>query len=377
VSDEGKKRERAPSKPGRRASSKGGRRARTERGRTIAQESETVDPTLPVAAAPGLAVAPAPRAPSRPSTPSLAEGARLAVFETTASHRVRAVEVCQALGYQVIAPATPGAMLAALRAEDGLDVVLVGLESGQAVIDAARAVPGRRPTIVAALSGPAALAARRCERAGADLFAFYPFSQDGIAAVLQAAVQLGLARSRALALEGAEEVLRQRLLRYGESDSVTGFQHFDFFKKLLVTELKRARRYGYSLAACLVAIDPWTDGEPSPTIARKLRTQVAAAVAAGVRDIDQPVDLAEDRFLVFLPYTDLVGAERVGRRVAAVVKGQGSLRDGDRIVRMSVSVGIAALRAGKPVSFARLMRDAQSAVRAAQLKGGGRVVVRT
>jgi CheY-like chemotaxis protein len=35
-----------------------------------------------------------------------------------------------------------------------------------------------------------------------------------------------------------------------------------------------------------------------------------------------------------------------------------------------------ALKPGKPVSFARLMRDAQSALKAAQLRGGAQVVVR-
>jgi len=41
-----------------------------------------------------------------------------------------------------------------------------------------------------------------------------------------------------------------------------------------------------------------------------------------------------------------------------------------------VSIGIAALKEGKPVSFARLMRDATSALKAAQLRGGDQVVVR-
>jgi len=40
-------------------------------------------------------------------------------------------------------------------------------------------------------------------------------------------------------------------------------------------------------------------------------------------------------------------------------------------------VGIAALKPGKQVSFAKLVRDASMALRAAQLKGGARVVVKS
>ena len=109
---------------------------------------------------------------------------------------------------------------------------------------------------------------------------------------------------------------------------------------------------------------------------RKLRTRVASALVSCVRDIDLPVDFADDRFLVFLPYTDLAGAERAGRRIAAAVNSFGGIQVDGETYSISVSIGIAALRVGKPVSFAQIMRDASAAVRASQLKGGGRVVVR-
>jgi PleD family two-component response regulator len=87
-----------------------------------------------------------------------------------------------------------------------------------------------------------------------------------------------------------------------------------------------------------------------------------------IRDIDLPVDYADGRFLVFLPYTDLAGAERVGERLEREVRQQGG---------PTVSVGIAALEKGKGVSFAKLVRDAAMALRAAQLKGGAQVVVKS
>jgi len=81
---------------------------------------------------------------------------------------------------------------------------------------------------------------------------------------------------------------------------------------------------------------------------------------------------------VFFPATDLAGAGRGGKRLeAGVGQIEGVVGQGGVAVRPTVSVGIAALKPGKGVSFARLVRDAGMALRAAQLKGGARVVVKT
>jgi diguanylate cyclase (GGDEF)-like protein len=297
---------------------------------------------------------------------------QVAVVEAGNANQSRAVAVIEGLGYDLVDVDLEG-----LRRGQGPPVLVVGIPGGEELIQSAGKSPSR-PVLVVALPGPAATARDRCEEIGADLFAVRPLSSDAMSATLHAASQVARERERARGLHASEEVLRQRLQRYGQADTATGFQHFDFFRRILVMELKRAKRYGYSLAVCLVAIDPRkeTDPEPSPEAARKLRTRVAAAISASIRDIDLPIDYADDRMLVFLPYTDIEGATRVGQRVAGAVRSYGTIDDGERQVSMSVSVGIAALRPGKPVSFARLMTDAGAGVRAAQLKGGARVVVR-
>ena len=43
---------------------------------------------------------------------------------------------------------------------------------------------------------------------------------------------------------------------------------------------------------------------------------------------------------------------------------------------ITASVGIASLRPGKAISFARLIRDAHAAVKAARLKGGDQAILR-
>ena len=184
---------------------------------------------------------------------------------------------------------------------------------------------------------------------------------------------------RIRALRSAENRMRDRLHQAGHSGNVTGFQHFEYFKKLLVLELKRAKRYGYSIAVCLVALDPLESGATrniSGAAQETLARKVAAAITKSIRDIDIPVDYADQRMLLFLPYTDSQGAKEVGDRVLQVVRSSVHTKDHNKQVRMTVSIGIAALGEGRELSFARLIKDANTALKAAQLKGGNRVVSR-
>lgn len=301
--------------------------------------------------------------------------ATVAIVEASAAHRDRAIEATESLGYGVHPARGADEALAALMSSSPPDLIIVAIPERLPVVREALVLEDR-PVLIAALPGPAETAYSRCDEHGADLLCLRPHSRDGLAAVLRAGVQLQLCRQQVRALRGTESRLRERLQVYGATDQASGFQHIDFFKGVLSMEVKRAKRYGYSLAACLIAMDPFEDEEPPDRVSLQLRSQVASAVAAAMRDIDLPVDLADDRFLAFLPYTDIDGAERVGRRIAAAVRSLPAVEDAGRGHRSSVSVGIAALKPGGPVSFARIMREASMAVRAAQLKGGGRVVVK-
>lgn len=301
----------------------------------------------------------------------------VAIIEASQAGQQRARELIDQLGYRLSLEVEQGTLGTRLRREPP-HAVLIGLPERADVAAECLKLEPDRPVVIASLAAPAATARARAEQAGADLFTLRPHSRDSLGAVLHAAERVAKLRDSVRALRGTEELLRERMRRFGQSDLATNFFHMDFFERVLVMELKRARRYGYSLAACLVGLDAW-QGEtvPPPPVAVKLRGLVANAIASIVRDIDMPVDLAEDRMLVFLPYADLDGAVRVGKRIAASVAQRRSLADAEgQSWRPTVSIGIAALKPGKPVSFARLMRDATSALKAAQLRGGDQVVVR-
>ncbi len=301
----------------------------------------------------------------------------VAVVEASQAGQQRARELIDQLGYKLAIDIEVQNTLGARLRREPPQAVLIGLPERADIAAEVLKLPDR-PLVIGSLAAPATTARARAEQAGADLFTLRPHSRDSLAAVLHAAERIAAREQRVRALAGSEELLRERMKRFGQSDLATNFFHMEYFERVLVMELKRARRYGYSLAACLVGLDAWLEETPPPPpVAVTLRAQVAKAIAAIVRDIDMPVDLAEDRMLVFLPYADLDGAVRVGKRIAASVARLRETGDGSgQSWRSTVSIGIAALKEGKPVSFARLMREATSALKAAQLRGGDQVVVR-
>lgn len=317
---------------------------------------------------------------SKPKRPPVAPPerytTRVAVFENGASNQKRAVDVSTALGYTAEDTRRDnGKLRALLEAEDKPQLLLLGMPGCEEIIATAREL-SPQTLVIASMPGPAESARKRAEELYADLFVVRPHTKDSLAVVLLAAEKLARTTPEIARLRATEVQLRERLQGLGAPDNETGFQHFDFFERVLIMEIKRAKRFGYSLATALVSFDEAVDGHMSADARSALRERVAKAIRANIRDIDLPVDYADGRILLFLPYTDLEGATEVGRRVAAAVRQFGNLEIHGKRVSCSVSIGISAVRPGNAISFARLMKDAQQALRAAQLKGGDRVVVR-
>lgn len=144
---------------------------------------------------------------------------------------------------------------------------------------------------------------------------------------------------------------------------------FEFFKRLLLMEVKRSRRYRYPVAFLLVELDGWA--ERAPKLSADARSQVMAellsTVSGGLRDIDLTVPSSQDRVLVFLPHTPRDGAVTVANRLRARVNKLKALKDA------TASVGIASFVGGQSkaqISFGSLMKDASDALKRAQAAGG-------
>jgi diguanylate cyclase (GGDEF)-like protein len=212
----------------------------------------------------------------------------------------------------------------------------------------------------------------------ADGFLIQPFSVGALKSVLSVSASLlKLRQEWGNAQQDLKGVAPHTRRLTSALNSRTGFYQFEFIKDLLVVEVRRAKRYGFPLSIMLVGLDsiPALHQLKRPTLQRDITGGLAVAIAKSIRDIDIPIHYADDRILVFLPHTDLAGAEEVGRRVKRRIK-RITYRGDGVTAQLTASVGVAGIDAGESLTFSRLIKDASAALKAAQLKGGDRVMKR-
>jgi PleD family two-component response regulator len=138
------------------------------------------------------------------------------------------------------------------------------------------------------------------------------------------------------------------------------FYQFEFFKKLLAVEIKRARRYRFPLSLLLVGLDGGLVPEgPGPR-------GLATAVQRAIRDIDIPVTFSSESLLIVMPHTDRRGAVVVGERIRDQVR--------SRAANATASVAIVSTDGLPRYTFASLIQAAAKALQAAHRQGGDRVV---
>src|SRR5262249_50711568 len=140
---------------------------------------------------------------------------------------------------------------------------------------------------------------------------------DRLGPALLAAARLHAERKIATNAKGSEAVLRARLDQLAHPEP-NGLQPFELFQRVLELEMKRARRYEYAIAVGLFAVEI-PPPPPPPGIRGILRARAGNALVHSIRDIDLATELDHERFLVLLPYTELIGAAEVARRIIHAV----------------------------------------------------------
>jgi diguanylate cyclase (GGDEF)-like protein len=206
--------------------------------------------------------------------------------------------------------------------------------------------------------------ARRC---GADGYLLEPLNAG---AVVSCARWAASHRELLDEIEQLREELDERALAPlpGAGDSAR-FE-FDLFKRVLLLEVRRSRRYGYPLSFLMIAVDRYESSVGRLRLVERTRFMkgLLRSVRATIRDIDLAVADGEDRFLVCLPQTDLDGARYVAERLR------------DRLPRVAqaptitVSIGVSAWEgAGEPPSFKSLFKRAMACLDHARSHGGDRV----
>ena len=146
-----------------------------------------------------------------------------------------------------------------------------------------------------------------------------------------------------------------------------------FFRKYILLEVKRSKRYLYPVSLLLVSLDHLDEAIKAEAEPELKRAQVVASVihevSAMLRDVDVVMPFTGERLVVFLPYTDLKGARLVAGRLVGKLSGlTGYAGTG--------SVGVSCYEPKAPhtlsVSFAGLVKEALKHLKTAQSAGGNR-----
>jgi two-component system, cell cycle response regulator len=238
----------------------------------------------------------------------------------------------------------------------GEDLAIVRPES-EAGFALARTLKGSDPRLPVVLVFPDEQAAGREGAAAADAVLVQPLAAPAVVSLCRV-----LSRLRALSrrVDGLERF----------RPAAGGAYDYDFFKKLLLMEVRRSRRYRYPISLALASVDGWRDIAARLGARRRaaLLSEVLGVASRAVRDVDLALLYSEDRFLVLMPHTDGEGGLRVSNRLVARVRAH---RGG---LRLTVSAGVATFEGSGAVSFSSLTRAAAEALAAAQVAGGDRAV---
>lgn len=249
---------------------------------------------------------------------------------------------------------------------------------GELLASVVRKLSGVTAIVLAYPANDFETAPDRAKAAGADGFIVGPFKKHQVLGLVQAVSRLHVLAVQLQALEARFEELKRTVKPPPKkAKPTTGLNAQDqaFFKKYILLEVKRGRRYQYPVALLVVGFDRLDEalGDSAPDFHRDaVRQESLEVLSALLRDIDVAMPFAGDKFLLFLPHTPLRGASVVAGRVVEKLSRLEALPGG------TASVGVACFEP-KPyvkeqpaVSFGSLVREATAALKRAQAAGGAR-----
>jgi len=326
-------------------------------------------------------------APPAPPTPAIAARLRMLVFES-APHLAAAQAAIVGAGHAVAIGASVVDKLQFAVPE--VDAMLVSMPGGEALIEAALALGGRRPVVIGVWTSSALEATRRAQAAGADLATVRPHHVERLAPVLLAASRLNDHR-RTLGAPAAE-LVEPAAPSGGDADETGGEVDvdldFDFdadgdagpggllsaelFAQAAQRELERSRRDGRALAVALFALE--VPAPPPPAALRGIvRARAGNALVHALRDGDLATELDQDRFLVVMPDCDrAAGADHTRRIISAVAAGD-PVTSAGRTFPPRV-IGAVTAASGDELDLPRLVRDATQLLEQAQVTGASLAV---
>ena len=153
-----------------------------------------------------------------------------------------------------------------------------------------------------------------------------------------------LARQSAVSLENVS--LHQVVQQQAVTDELTGLSNHRRFQDVLASEVERAKRFDQGLGLVMLDVDDFkavndTYGHQQGDLVLR---EVARALKASSREIDEPARYGGEELAVALPQTDLDGAYNLAERVRTAIEELEIPRlDGAGFLSITASLGAAAL----------------------------------
>ena len=159
-------------------------------------------------------------------------------------------------------------------------------------------------------------------------------------------------------------------------DGLTGTYNKAYILDIAGKSFSLCRRYAQSLAVVFLDVDHFkrVNDTHGHLVGDAVLKRIAAILMEQTRREDTTGRYGGEEFLILLPNTDLAGGRTVADKVRLAIEAERELVEGLDL-RMTVSAGVAELRAHGAASAEELIEQADSALLQAKREGRNRTVV--
>ncbi len=158
----------------------------------------------------------------------------------------------------------------------------------------------------------------------------------------EAAILDALARPVASALANAERIGEAE--RLSQTDDLTKLHNARYLRQFLLNEIRRARRYGTSVAALFLDLDDFKriNDVHGHLVGSHVLMEMAAVILSSIRDTDAVARYGGDEFVIVLPDTGTELASAVAERIRGMIE-RYEFNGGRRLkLSLTASFGVAA-----------------------------------
>ena len=184
-----------------------------------------------------------------------------------------------------------------------------------------------------------------------------------------------LAGRAAVSIENVD--LQESVQRQAVTDGLTGLFNHRRFQEVVAREVERSRRFGQPLGLVMLDLDDFkaVNDRHGHLQGDEVLREVARVLLDTAREIDEPARYGGEELAVVLPQTDLDGALEFAERLRRRIEGlEVPVLQGDGAVRITASVGVAALPGSAVADKDALVQAADSALYRAKRLGKNRVI---